>query len=454
MARLRARSRTAAFGAVVTLTDLLPPRIRYGYVHRLTRRLFPGELPAISSRAVSRVVVADRLDATPPADVVCAILADHLDVGGIGSVVEMLALGFAAERVRPVVICHGDGNRARRLSGLGIDVISVSDHPSALAALEGSGAHVIEVHSAPPYLEQVAMTTGLPLITVLHNTEIHYTRDKWASFRTLLESSFAGIAVSATVRDFHAERVSPRLADRLTVVPNGAPSLRPATDEDRRTARLALSHVTDVDLSRAVVMVCLARYDSQKNIAATTVAFLRAARQRDDLHLVFAGDVSDPVELNRARALRDLNNGPRRIHFLGNSDAVTLLTAADAFLLNSFFEGWPVAATEAAAAGLPLILSEVGGAVELVSRGANLSVMAPNPAGDAVGISDRLVRRARRRTRHQSGADQLVAAIITVADRARDGVAPQTPPSDVGVAEMVRGHARIVRAAATANGAA
>ncbi|MGO8610190.1 glycosyltransferase, partial [Rhizobium johnstonii] len=76
---------------------------------------------------------------------------------------------------------------------------------------------------------------------------------------------------------------------------------------------------------------------------------------------------------------------------LGNSDARTLLTAADAFVLDSFFEGWPVAATEAAAFGHPVILSDVGGARELVDRDPRRSVLIPNAAGAADGVSDRRV---------------------------------------------------------------
>jgi glycosyltransferase involved in cell wall biosynthesis len=439
-ARLRARF----FGAVVTLTDLLPPRVRYGYAHRMTRAAFSSPLPAVG-RAVSRGVDSGEVRSAPDLDLTCAILADHLDVGGIGSVVEMLATHFAAEGVRAVVVCHGDGERAQRLRRLGIDVRSVTDAASAREALTGSGARVAQLHSAPEYLERAAMATDLPLVTVMHNTEIHYTASKWTSYRTLLERSAAGVAVSETVREYHARHVAPELAGRIAVVPNGAPALAPATAEERLTARAAVAEALGVSFDQEVLFVCLARYDSQKNIAGATVAFARAAEQRDDIHLIFAGDPSDWAELRRATALRDLRGGAHRIHFLGNSDAVTLLTAGDAFLLDSFFEGWPVAATEAAAAGLPLVLSEMGGARELVSRDPGLSVMTPNPAGDAAGISDRLVRAARRRTRAQQGASEFEAAVLAVAARVAEASRPLAPRSTGGVGEMLHSHARVLR---------
>ena len=66
---------------------------------------------------------------------------------------------------------------------------------------------------------------------------------------------------------------------------------------------------------------------------------------------------------------------------LGSSDARTLLAAADGFVLDSFFEGWPVAATEAASMGLSLVLSDFGGARELIARDPSHSVLIPNPCG-------------------------------------------------------------------------
>ena len=43
-----------------------------------------------------------------------------------------------------------------------------------------------------------------------------------------------------------------------------------------------------------------------------------------------------------------------------------LLAAADGFVLDSFFEGWSLASMEALFAGVPMVLSEVGGAREQI----------------------------------------------------------------------------------------
>ena len=61
------------------------------------------------------------------------------------------------------------------------------------------------------------------------------------------------------------------------------------------------------------------------------------------------------------------------------------LGAADVFVSDSFFEGWSVSASEAAWAGLPLVLSECGGARELVGDD-DRGRLVPNPAGDPLCV--------------------------------------------------------------------
>ena len=450
----RDRATAGFFGTIVTLTDLLPPRIRYGYAHRVTRALFRTALPSLQASSNSTIVTAKLAPASPPTPGTrCVLAADHLDIGGIGSVIEMLARGLGEFGVQPIVICQGDGQRASLLRSLGIQVISVIDLDSAKRALTTANPEVIQLHSAPGYLEQAALESGVPLVTAMHNTEIHFTRARWRSFIELMTNSVAGVAVSEIVREFHARQLEPATATRLKVVPNGAPTLPATSPEQRADARRSLGAALGTDLGDDVVFVCLARYDAQKNIAGTVAAYA-AASERDvaGTRLIFAGDPSDWAELHRAKALGRAGARADRVHLLGNSDAVSLLRAADAFVLNSFFEGWPVAATEAAAAGLPLLLSDVGGAAELVARDQHRSILIPNATGAAADVTDARVSAARRRTTHQPNASALTSAFGAISNRLRlDGVhgSPSAAETErAGVAEMVRAHAEILQAAA------
>jgi glycosyltransferase involved in cell wall biosynthesis len=418
-------------------------------MHRLTALAWRRPLPTIQSTGQPPV----RRPAAPAAAsgqtqpvVACALATGDLDVGGIGPVIEMLALGFAEFGIRPMVICLGDGIRAARLRAAGIEVRSLSGPDDARAALRD--VDVLALHSAPEYLEDAALQTRLPLVVAMHNTEIHFTRRRWRAFAGIAERSAAGVAVSETVRTFHARHLPDGIADRFVVIPNGAQVPPPIGPERRESARAALAAAIGTRLAPTdVVFVCLARYDSQKNVAGTVASFLYAVENGlRGAHLVYAGAPSDWVEYLRADGIRRSSAFADHVHLMGNSDPATLLAAGDAFLLNSFFEGWPVAATEAAAAGLPLVLSDVGGAAELVSASGTGSVLVPNATGAASEVSDARVRAARRRANRQPNRDDLRAALVAVAERRRRESARVVPAGlEDSVANMVAQHAAVIR---------
>ncbi len=452
-ARVGGRVSALLLGAVTGATALLPPRIRYGYVHRITGALLRTPLPSLSAPGAAPGP-RSAAPAAGPGDLTCALGVGVMDVGGIGSVVELLATWLPTERFTPVVVCVGDGERAKRIRNLGVEVRCVADRDSALRAFTELGPDVIQLHGAPDFLEAAALESGVPVVPVMHNTEIHYTRARWRRFSRVLGASPAAVAVSELVRTFHAAHVPVGLRSRMVVVPNAAPGRRAPDAEQRRTARALLEKIVRTSLGGDVVFVCLARYDAQKNIAGTVASFLACVAAGVPAQLVIAGEPSDWVEFRRADAIRRGSPHGGRVHLLATSDARTLLVAADAFLLNSFFEGWPVAATEAWSAGLPLVLSDVGGARELVARDPGRSVLVPNAVGAADTVTDACVERSRWSAGHQRNSTELGQAILSVvATVHQERAAPlATREASDGIAVMIDAHARVLRGAAHGGG--
>ena len=449
----RAGGRVSALvlGLVTGMTGMLPPRVRYGYVHRITRALLHKPLPELraldagprsGSESVARV--------TGTGDLTCVLAAGALDIGGIGSVVELLATRLPALGVTPAVICIGEGTRVQRIRELGIEVRSASDRGSALRAFDELHPDVIQLHGAPDFLESAALASGVPLVPVLHNTEIHFSRGRWRRLSQLVGQSSSAVAVSELVRSFHANHLPAACRSRIAVIPNAAPTPAAPDVRERRVARDRLERAVDGRFNGDVVFTSLARYDAQKNIAGTVASFLTCVAAGVPAQLVIAGEPSDWVEFRRAEAILRGSRDADRVHLLATSDARTLLAAADAFVLNSFFEGWPVSATEAWAAGLPLILSDVGGARELVARDSARSVLIANASGEASGVTDSRVERARWRARHQRNSSEFGDAIRTVVDTVlREGGTPQSPlDARDGVDAMINAHARLLRYAA------
>jgi glycosyltransferase involved in cell wall biosynthesis len=75
------------------------------------------------------------------------------------------------------------------------------------------------------------------------------------------------------------------------------------------------------------------------------------------------------------------------------TDISNLLSAVDAFVLDSVYEGWSLAATEALIAGLPLIHSDCGSAEELVGAEGERGIIVPNPVSAPINLNNELVNR-------------------------------------------------------------
>lgn len=378
-----------------------------------------------------------------------------LDVGGVEAVVAMLAEGLASYGVDPVVLCSRGGRTAQRLRISGVTVQEAGDEAAAARAFAEIHPDVVQLHSPPMYIVEAARARRLALVPVVHNFDIHRRASEWKYAAAVAADSWATIAVSATVAEHHRRLLPEAACVRLHVIANGA-STKPTSEQagpSRLVARRLLSELSGVP-RQAVVVVCLARYDAQKNLTGLVEAFLDAAMHRPRLHLVVAGEPVDRLELRRVDAHRRSRSRGNQVHLLGHSDAATLLAAGDVFVLNSFYEGWPVSATEAATAGLPLLLADVGGGSELVRAGVH-GVVVPNPCGgNAASVNGRKVRRARRRVRDQPNRTEVADALVKLHDELplwaeqRDQLST-TAWLSLRPAVMVEGHARVLRAAGT-----
>lgn len=102
---------------------------------------------------------------------------------------------------------------------------------------------------------------------------------------------------------------------------------------------------------------------------------LRALARLTDLEwtLRIAGPAADPVHADGLRALAEELGLSHRVAFLGSLTGEALeaeYAAADLFALATWFEGFGMAAAEAQARGLPLILCTGGAIADLVGPGA------------------------------------------------------------------------------------
>ncbi len=124
-----------------------------------------------------------------------------------------------------------------------------------------------------------------------------------------------------------------------------------------------------------------------KNITLQIRVFARIAKEFPNARLVIVGDGLEMPYLKLNAKRLTLNAS---VIFEGRQENLKrYYQDADAFLLTSDSEGWGVAVTEAAAFGLPIIMTDVGLAGEFIKNNENGIVI---PAGD----EDALVSAMRR----------------------------------------------------------
>jgi glycosyltransferase involved in cell wall biosynthesis len=113
---------------------------------------------------------------------------------------------------------------------------------------------------------------------------------------------------------------------------------------------------------------------------------LRAVALLPEAHLLLVGEGPDRAMLETFAGEAGLTG---RVHFLGpldQGDLPTVLSAADAMVLPSASEGLANAWIEALACGTPLVITEAGGAAEVVTSAVAGRIVARDPQAIATGV--------------------------------------------------------------------
>ncbi len=181
---------------------------------------------------------------------------------------------------------------------------------------------------------------------------------------------------------------------------SGAPFADPARIETiYNGAEPAASRVPNpaVPAKTGFTVINVGRLTPAKDHAALFEATALACGRVPDLRLWLVGEGPLGPSLRQSAARLGIED---RIVFCGEQAQVgDFLAAADLFVLSSISEGLPVSLLEAMAAGLPVIVTDVGGMPEIVRPAKAGAVVAPsNPEVLAAAICDFAGRREQLRS--------------------------------------------------------
>jgi glycosyltransferase involved in cell wall biosynthesis len=135
----------------------------------------------------------------------------------------------------------------------------------------------------------------------------------------------------------------------------------------------------------ALLVGCVARLAPIKAHADLLEAFARIAAGHPAAHLLLIGDGEERPGIEQAVLERGLGS---RVHLLGwRRDLPALYGDLDLAVLSSKNEGLPVALIEAAAAGVPIVATRVGGVTDLLAGHPATLVPPGNPEALAGALS-------------------------------------------------------------------
>jgi glycosyltransferase involved in cell wall biosynthesis len=169
---------------------------------------------------------------------------------------------------------------------------------------------------------------------------------------------------------------------RIEVIQNGVdlPRYDRTLDASALRARLGL------DPGRRYVAT-IARFHPVKDHRTLLEAFSEVARAKLDVDLLLVGDGPLRADLERQAAELGLE---RRVRFMGvRDDVADILEASDVFALTSVSEAASITLLEAMASETPVVVTAVGGNVEIVRDGVD-GLLAPR--GDWRSIASAILR--------------------------------------------------------------
>jgi sugar transferase (PEP-CTERM/EpsH1 system associated) len=193
-----------------------------------------------------------------------------------------------------------------------------------------------------------------------------------------------GLALTGGAFESALFRLSCLLSDAVVSVSDELCSLSraqgcPAAKSHRIWNGIDTALFQPVDKPAQPTLICVGRLEAVKDLPTLLRALALAREDLPALELLVVGDGSarDPLEdMSRSLGLE------KSVSFLGARDDVSeLLRRATVFVSSSLSEGVALALLEAMAAGLPAVVTRVGGNVEVVQDGVTGLLVPPGDPG-------------------------------------------------------------------------
>jgi glycosyltransferase involved in cell wall biosynthesis len=231
---------------------------------------------------------------------------------------------------------------------------------------------------------ELATEHQLPFTFTAHGYDIH--RKAPSDFGARAAAAKAVVTVSQANADYIARTFGVPPSD-IRIIPCGV-------DTERFQPGNA-----DSSTPGAPLIVCVARQVAVKNLGLLLDACSLLARRGTKFRCVLVGDGPCRGELEEKRARLGLEEIVQMPGAAEQADVLKWWQRASIGALTSDNEGMPVSLMEAAACGVPVAATAVGGVPELIADGATGLLIPPHDAGALAAALERLIGEPELRAR-------------------------------------------------------
>lgn len=311
-----------------------------------------------------------------------AVVVNSLDRGGLEQVVYFLVQELVKRNILVKVLCLDSGGMiAEKLANKGIEVqVFDGKGRSFKSFIKRNPPILVNTHYVKKYIKFL-YRRNIPIVEVIHNMYVFYCKHVINIERQNEKYYTKMIAVSEVVKETYCSRIAN--TNKITVIGNAA-QLREQPKKNRDEARDLLKIP-----KQAYVILNVGSIDPRKNQLGMVAAFDIISQIREEtIYLVLAGNIQDRAYNERLKNAIDGCKQKENIILLPYYERIReLYQMADVFLIDSYYEGWSIAATEALYEGLPIVHSMCGSALELTAKG-KYGIVVKNPAGDLKDLSN------------------------------------------------------------------
>jgi L-malate glycosyltransferase len=319
-----------------------------------------------------------------------AYIVNSLNLGGTENLVVQMSRAFQAEYAVTVICLDEPGLWAQKLRDEGIPVYCFWRQPGIDLAIAGKIARfckkhtidLIHAHQCTPWFYAALSRVLYSSPKLLFEEHGRHYPERYSWKKNLINRWFIQnlttkiVAVSADVRQRLA-KYEGITANRIEVIYNGVSS-PPPIDKDRRELLRRQLGLKPEDF----VIGTVGRLDPIKNIPLLVKALADVHHSNTSIKGLLVGDGPERQQLQKIVVSLNIEED---IVFAGyRKDATDVLQCLDLFVLCSFSEGTSMALLEAMAAGIPAIVTDVGGNPELISNNVNGWVIPTDSPADLI----------------------------------------------------------------------